>query len=135
MKFAADLFHQAADFYRSALPKAQDSGLKEALSGLLEQAGKYEALMERIRRENVTEMILEPVTGLSPDDYLAEARPREDAGDEGLIRATLALETAQQMFFERASARVALPEAARAFRKIAEKNKASLDRLKALRTG
>ena len=135
MKFAAEIFRQAADFYRTALSRAQDPGLKEALSGLLEEAGKYEALMERIRRENVTEMILEPVTGLSPDDYHPEALPREDSGDAGLFKTTLALETAQQTFFERASARVPLPEAARAFRKIAEKKKSSLDDLKSLRTG
>ena len=133
MKFAADLFRRAADSYRTAIPAAKEPTLKEALLDLLNEAERNLALMEQIRRENITEMILEPITGLVFSDDAIGTSPDGKAGNQGLLKWAADLESTQLGFFERAAVRIPLQEAARAFRKIAEKKRSNLDRLHSLK--
>ncbi len=133
MKFAADFSRRAAGSCRSAMSAAQGQKLKEALRELLSEAEKNQALIEQIRRENVTEMILEPITGLFAEDAPVEIDPAEKGGDAHLLQAVVSLQGAQLRFFERASLKIPLPEAARAFRRMAERMKVHLDRLRALK--
>jgi len=135
MSFAADIFRRSADFYRTAASKARDPKLRESLQGLQKEAEKHEALMEQIRRENVSEMILEPVSGLAAEGYRTIPQLRENEVDADFLQAAVDLETGQQKFFAQASAKVCLPEAARAFRKISDKKKTNLDCLLSLKIG
>jgi len=52
------------------------------LEALSEEQKRNYSLMVKARRENVTEMILEPVAGLKPEDYEIDLKvpgPAEDA--------------------------------------------------------
>jgi predicted glycosyltransferase involved in capsule biosynthesis len=77
--------------------------------------------MEKTRRENVTEMILEPITGLRQEDYELTLTVQDRMGDADLLKAALVLEEREKKFFMDASSKVSLPEVARIFRKIVQK--------------
>ena len=132
MGFASRLVGDSAEIYKAAMPQAKDAVLKETLRDLWEQEKKNYALMEQTRRENVVEMVLEPIAGLHPDDYQVDVRVSDQAGDEDLLEAAHLLEEKERRFFSDSSKKVSLPEVARVFRKIAlkkERNIARLDEL------
>jgi hypothetical protein len=71
---------------------------------------KRQRLVEQIRQQNVTEMILEPVYGLRKEDW----RPHF----EGEINTT-EVRAAIGGFYAAAAARVSIPQVARQFQKLA----------------
>jgi len=112
--------------------KAKDPGLKEALQALSVEGGKSHSLMEKTRRENVTEMILEPISGLRQEDYEIDLKVTDQMGDADLLKAALAFEERERKFFSDVSTKVPLPEVARVFRKLAQKKQENLERLQGL---
>jgi rubrerythrin len=132
MGFAAELVKQAEDHYRALALRAKDSTLKEVLEALSSEELRNHALMMRVRRENVTEMILEPVSGLHREDYEMVPKVPDHREDAEIIRAALILEERGKKFFQDASAKVPLPEVARIFRKVAQKKDENLQRLQGL---
>ena len=132
MGFAAELVKQAEDHYRALALRAKDSTLKEVLEALSSEEVRNHALMMRARRENVTEMILEPVSGLHREDYEMDPKVPDHREDAEIIRAALILEESGKKFFQDASAKVPLPEVARIFRKVAQKKEENLQRLQGL---
>jgi hypothetical protein len=84
-----------------------------------------------MRRENVTEMILEPITGLHPGDYEIKAEGMDRTKDGELLQMALILEEREKIFSE-VSHKVPLPEVGRIFRKVAQKKEKSLAKLKTL---
>ncbi len=131
MGFAAGMARQAADVYGTMAEKATYPGLKEALLSFQKEEEKIHFLMEMTRRENVTEMILEPVTGLQQEDYEIDTKI-PDQTDESLLKAALILEEREKKFFQDASSKVPLPEVARIFRKIVKKKEENLLELQGL---
>lgn len=133
MGFAVKMAGESLEAYRKALPEVKDPALREALEALAREGEKNRALMEQARRENVTEMILEPVTGLLSEDYDIDASVPAGSKDADFLKAALAHEAREEKFFREASARIPLPEVARIFRKVAakkEKNRAVLSAVK-----
>ncbi|MCY4063035.1 MAG: hypothetical protein OXG53_11755 [Chloroflexi bacterium] len=49
-------------------------------------ADKRRKKLERVRRENVVEITLEPITGLDADDYALDLNDRSAAGQAGAAR-------------------------------------------------
>ena len=132
MGFAAEISDKAEEIYRVLTQKANDAALREVLRGLSEEEGKNHDLMLKARRENVTEMILEPVTGLHQEDYEIDPKAADAADDTGLLRAAMMLEERGKRFFKDASSKVPLPEVSRIFRKAAQKKEANLAKLQGL---
>ena len=132
MGFAAEIVGQTEDTYKALVRKATDSALKEALQILLGEEKKNRTLMEKTRRENVTEMILEPITGLRQEDYELSLTVQDRIGDADLMKAALVLEEREKKFFMDASSKVSLPEVARIFRKIVQKKENNIAKLQSL---
>jgi rubrerythrin len=132
MGFAAEITERAADTYKSMVQKAKDPGLREILQALSAEGGKSHSLMEKTRRENVTEMILEPISGLQQEDYEIDFRVGDSMGDSDLLKAALAFEERERKFFSDVSSKVPLPEVARIFRKIAQRKQENLEKLHSL---
>ena len=132
MGFAAAIVGKSADLYALAIEKAKEPMLKETLQLLLAEEKKNYALMEQARRENVTEMILEPVSGLRREDYQIDRSLSEDARDGDFLKMALMIEEKEEKFFHEASGKIPLPEVARIFRKIAQKKEKNLMKLKSL---
>ncbi|OGP90812.1 MAG: hypothetical protein A2157_05005 [Deltaproteobacteria bacterium RBG_16_47_11] len=132
MGFAAEMAGKAEETYKAFTQKAKDPTLKEILQVLSEEEGKNHSLMVKTRRENVTEMILEPVIGLHQEDYGIDLKASDPIGDGELLRAALMLEERGKKFFQDASSKVPLPEVARIFRKVAQKKEENLKKLQGL---
>jgi rubrerythrin len=132
MGFAAEITGQTGEIYKTLAQKAKDLTLREVLQALLTEEGKSHSLMEKTRRENVTEMILEPITGLRQEDYGIDLKVVDPMEDADLLRAALILEEREKKFFNDVSIKVPLPEVARIFRKIAQKKQENLAKLQSL---
>ena len=132
MGFAAEITGQAEDTYKVLFPKTHDLTLREVLLALSAEGGKSHSLMEKTRRENVTEMILEPISGLHQEDYEIDLKVTDQMGDADLLKAALALEEREKKFFSDVSSKIPLPEVARIFRKLAHKKEENLERLRGL---
>ncbi|MBS3907799.1 MAG: hypothetical protein KGZ49_12270 [Syntrophaceae bacterium] len=133
MGFAVEMIGRSMDIYRTAVGKVKDPVLKENVQVLLEEGKKNSSLMEQTRRENVTEMILEPIAGLQQEDYEIDLKISGASEDSDLLKAALALEEKERRFFHDSSEKVPLPEVSRIFRKIARKKEKYIDHLKSLR--
>ena len=133
MGFAADMVNQTKAAYEALAAKAKDAELRELLRQLAGEDGKNHALMERARREHVTEMILEPIAGLQKKDYAVDVKHMKQDNDADLLSIALLLQTLEKRFFQDASAKIPLPEVARIFRKISQKKEENLGRLQGLR--
>lgn len=132
MGFASQVVTQSAQFYETALDRARGLELKEALKGLWAGANRDRATMEQARRENVTEMILEPIAGLRMEDYEVEVGAIADSGDTEILKKALLLEERDRRFFEDSAGKLPIPEVARVFRKVAKRKAENLVRLRVL---
>lgn len=114
--FALELEGQTAAFYEAA---ARGS-LAERFGELAARARKRQKRLERVRRENVSEMILESITGLEAAAYRVELDP--EASEESLRRQAIALEDAAHRFYLDAGAKLPLKDVTRIFARMAREN-------------
>ncbi|MGO8705829.1 MAG: hypothetical protein ACLQVA_18655 [Candidatus Brocadiia bacterium] len=86
LKFALDMEERAAEFYEAARNAAPSPERKSAG----QEARKNIVRLQRMRRELVNEMLLEPITGfdypLPPPPPKTGAEPEEIAGHEEELR-------------------------------------------------
>lgn len=132
MAFASQLVTQSAEFYETVGDRARGPELKEVLKALQDGANRDRATMEQARRENVTEMILEPIVGLRREEYEARIGEVAPEADPEILKMALLLEERDQRFFRDSSAKLPLPEVARLFRKLAKRREENLAKLHAL---
>ncbi len=132
MGFAAEMAQKTSENYNILAQKAKDPTLKGLLQVLSAEERKNQALLAQARRENVTEMILEPVAGLRQEDYELELKMADRMEDADLLKGALILEERGKKFFGDVSSKVPLPEVARIFRKIAQKKEGNLVKLQSL---
>ncbi len=132
MEFAGEITGKTGETYKTLAQKSKDLALREVLQALSIDEGKSHSLMEKTRRENVTEMILEPITGLHQEDYEIDLKVTDPMEDTDLFKAALAFEEREKKFFSDVSSKVPLPEVARIFRKMAQKKQENLEKLRSL---
>lgn len=134
MGFASQVVTQSGEFYEAAIGLAKGTELKAVLRSLWEGGKKDRATMEQTRRENVTEMILEPIAGLRQEEYDVTVEKPAPGADAEILKTALLLEERDQRFFRDSSAKLPLPEVARVFRKVARRKEENLNELRALPT-
>ena len=131
MKFALDTEDAARQFYESAAESAKDSGLVSLFSELSTRGQKRTETLMRIRRENTTEMILEPISGLDSDSYELTVSLPDDVDDSALRELAISMESKLHQFYTDAAAKIEfLSEAAYLLELLAEKNEEFAQRLK-----
>jgi len=133
MGFAAEMVGRTKVTFEALAEKAKDPELKRTLQEFAAEEGKMHALMERTRREHVTEMILEPITGLYKKEYDVDLKHADQKDDADVLRVASALQQREERFFQDAAAKVPLPEVARIFRKMSKKKEENRGRLQTLR--
>ena len=116
LKFAIELERRAAEFYRAAA-EAQPGGGFEQCAAVSE---KRLSRLERMRRELVNEMLLEPIGG-----FEQPVLPELDTGSMGpetIQQRRVQIEQARKRFYTTASAKIVTvaPAVSRAFRKMAD---------------
>lgn len=127
MSFALAIEKQAAAYYE----EAARGDLEELFSDLAKSARKRGKRIERTRREGITEMILEPITGMDGDDYRLELS--SDVDETELLDQAIGLVEMSMRFYQDAAGKIPVKEVARTCQRMAEeseKQKVELQELK-----
>ncbi len=132
VKFALDVETEVSRFYESALGATTDPDLRKLLESLFHRGQKRIKTLLRVRRENVTEMILEPIAGLNSDAHKPVIAIPEGADDRAVGGIAAALETKLHEFYMHAAAKIDfLSEAAYALELLADANSEAAQSLRA----
>lgn len=106
--------------------------ITEELPSMRVVKGKHLKTIEQIRRENVTEMILEPIAGLDSDDYRLPARLPAGATAAERRRFMVAAEGVAARYLNDAAQKVKQSDIARMLTKMAREKEALADRLEGM---
>jgi rubrerythrin len=117
-------------FYESASANPACAPVADRYRQFARDSRKHIQTLQRTRRENVTEMILEPIQDFYRAPYALEyADPADRAAEEILADARRIEETAEA-FYQAATEKIrALPEVARALKTIGKKHSAHCQQL------
>lgn len=133
LQYGMYLEQESARFYAETAQKAQDGRLRGMLTDLADEAQRRQKTLERIRRENVTEMILTPIYDFHSRDY----RPDFEvwSGDGALRDAAVQVERVKERYYSDARRRIELAEAGRALGRLARGSQEAAESLAALDLG
>ena len=130
LKFALEQENEAIQFYKSASAHLSNQRLNELFSELVIRGEKRIKTLERVRRENTTEMILEPIVDFDSEKYSIGKAISDSGDDESLRKTATEIETMLENFYITAAKKIEfLSEAAYAFELLAEKNAETKKRL------
>jgi rubrerythrin len=116
--FAMELEEEAARFYDSAARGELERVCVERARG----ARKHLRRLERARRELVSEMILESITGLDSGDYAASGDLDSETEKKTLLAQARDLEAAAARFYRDAATKMPIREVARLLRRLADEH-------------
>lgn len=130
LKFAIDLEATAAAFYETAITITQNQEIKSLFEMLVIYGQQRIQTLMRVRRENTTEMILEPISGLEGEKYRPYTECPPECPDDQLLKLAIAMEQKIHDFYSAAVDKVGfLSEVADIFEKLAEDHIESQKRL------
>jgi hypothetical protein len=113
---ALELEQQTYVYYE----KLKQTNLFDHTSQLLNGSQKRISRLVRIRQELVTEMILEPITGIESSDY--ELSITQGLDDVGQLEQAILLERNLHSFYSNVAPLIPMKEVERAFLRLAEEN-------------
>jgi len=133
LNFAGEMEKQDQEFFSAVAGNPACGEYKQMFEQFAADSSKNLKTVLRTRRENVTEMILEPIRDFTRAPYCEEcaeagSMPAEDA----LATANRLIDRAERYYTEAALKIKALPEVARALKIIAKKHKAHREKLASL---
>jgi hypothetical protein len=130
LKFALDTEGEVGLFYKSASGSLIDQNLVAMFHELASRGEKRIKTLERVRRENITEMILEPILGFDSDAFSVSTRIPASASDAALKQMAVDIESKLQKLYKTAAIKIDfLSEAAYVFELLSEKNEEAKNRL------
>jgi len=121
LNFAITLEKKAVDFYTEAARKTSEKIFEE----LTKDSQKRLDRLERTRREGVSEMILEPITGLEDNSYQVELNT--DVEKSALIQQAQAFEASTARFYKDAASKLPIREVARVFERLGRESEQRKD--------
>jgi hypothetical protein len=133
LNFAEELESQDQSFYELAARNPACGAIAAALSQLAAEAAKNVKTVQRIRRENVTEMILEPVQGLARAAFCEACEGASVLSAPEVAAAAKRLEARAARYYAEAAEKIqSQPEVARALKTLGKVRRARLAKLEAL---
>jgi len=130
LNFAEAIEREDMEFYGHVVQHPHVGPRADLFTSLAGEGKKHVALVQRTRRENVTEMILEPIQGLSRDSYQIVLGDLARMDGQAILEAAFALENRAIRYYNSAAEKIrALPEVARALKTLAKKRTQRLARL------
>jgi rubrerythrin len=131
LSFALKRESEIEAFYTKYKSQVEGSGLKEVFESIHRAQKKRERLLTRFRRENVTEMILEPIHGFESDSYALSLVSEVATDDSALQQIAIRIEESSHSFFLKASEKTTfLPEVSDKFKELSEKAASTIELLK-----
>jgi rubrerythrin len=133
LNFAEELETQDKEFYELVVQNPACADLKDVFSQFAKDAGKNQKTVQRIRRENVTEMILESISGFTRAPFCEACESAADMNaDEALATARRLEDRALRYYTEAAEKLKAQSEVARGLKQVGKKRNAHLKKLDSL---
>jgi rubrerythrin len=133
LNFAEALEKQDQTFFATIAGNPACAEYKEIFEQFASDAGKNIKVVERTRRENVTEMILEPIKDFTRAPFCEECAEAGRMGvKDALATAKRLADRAERYYTEAAEKIKAQPEVSRALKTIEKKHKAHREKLAAL---
>jgi len=124
IKFALEVEAMAAAFYETAKAITKNQKLKIPFETFMQMRMTRMERLKRLRRENTTEMILEPISGLNAEKYRSKTECPEGCLDKKLIELAVLMENLNSVFYVDAAKKIEfLIEPADIFEQMAEENK------------
>lgn len=132
LNFAEEIEAQDRDFYRSAGDDPALEGCRALFDPFAAESDKHIRMVQRVRRENVTEMILENIAGLTREPFILACRQAGGMTVGEALAAARQIEDRAVRYYQAAAAKLkGQPEVALALKQLAKKHRARLDRLDA----
>ncbi len=133
LNFAEELELQDLGFYRTVAESPACADHKDMFAEFAEAIDKNVKAVQRARRENVTEMILEPIKGFMRAPFCEECQGADAMDAAQAIDAARRLEDRAVRYYTEAATKIkAQPEVARALKVIGKKHAAHLAKLQEL---
>ncbi len=133
LNFAEELEQQDQQFYETAAGNPACGAHAKLFTELAAEAGRNVKTVQRVRRENVTEMILEPIRGFTRAPFCEACEGAAVQGAAEVAATARRLEERADRYYTEAAERIkALPEVARALKGLGKLRKARLAKLTAL---
>jgi rubrerythrin len=130
LNFAEELERQDQAFYSVLAGNSACSAYRQMFEQFAGDADKNMKTVQRARRENVTEMILEPIIGFTRAPYCEECASADTMGGADALATARRLEDRAVRYYTEAAEKIkALPELARGLKTIAKKHREHLSRL------
>ena len=122
LNFAEKVEQTDMEFYRKASTTAASEPYRLLFEMFAKEGKKNIALVQRTRRENVTEMILEPIRDFVRDSYQLRVENADSLDSTAILTAAAALENRAIRYYGDAAEKIrALPEVSRALKTLAKK--------------
>lgn len=133
LSFAEELEKKDEAFYAAAAANPAFAEHKDLFDQFLKDTRKNIKNVQRTRRENVTEMILEPVKDFTRTPFCDEIDPAESKTISEILEAAKCLEKRTERYYAEASVKIkALSEVSRALKTIGKKHTTHLKKLDTL---
>ena len=133
LSFAEELEKQDEAFYAAAAANPAFAAQQDLFEQFLKDVRKNIKNVQRVRRENVTEMILEKINNFTREPYCEEVDPAEAKNLEQIIDSARCLERRAERYYTDAAVKIkALSEVSRALKIIGKKHTAHLKKLDTL---
>jgi rubrerythrin len=130
LNFAEQVERDDMDFYTRVAQAAPESAERDRYQTFAGEGKKHVTLVQRTRRENVTEMILEPICDFERGRYQVSADEEFGADPAAIRKAAVTRETRAIGYYTDAAEKIrALPEVSRALKTLAKKRSRRLDQL------
>lgn len=134
LTFALQIEDDIGAFYEECVESASNSDLRQAFEEIQRIQKKRQRLLSRFRRENVTEMILEPIHGFDTGRFEFAVLSEEFSDDSSLRASAVKIEENLGSFYNEASEKTMfLPEVSEEFKRISDKSKKYAELLKSLK--
>ena len=127
LTFAVDLEDAMQRFYDQAKGVA-DGDLAETFEDYARKSAKRKQRLISVRQDNITEMVLEPISGLNAVDYEPVHGTPSSVPDA--LEKAIELESRAERFYKDAGPKLNVTEPRRAFQKLAQENAERLTELR-----
>ncbi len=130
LNFAEELEQQDEAFFSAAAGNPACAEQKALFEQFAADAAKNIKNIQRTRRENVTEMILEPIKDFVRAPFCEECEGAATMSASEVLEAAKILEDRAERYYTEAAVKIkALPEVARALKTVGKKHTAHLRKL------
>ena len=125
MNFAEELESRDEQFYAAALNNSESASHQTVFEQILSDCTKNKKNIQRARRENVTEMILENISGFERAPFVVDAGDPAGMNSQQLLEMAGKLEERAERYYLEAAEKIkALAEVARILKLVAKKRTA-----------